>query len=118
MHRLPLPLLTSAIKPQRRCSVCGNVSYSPGGIHPQCSQKQADDLRVESLKSAKKAEHPKEKVANPDAFNPWRNKLCPKCHTHLYVRKLTCDCGHPAGQKPIGGKLKGEELRRASFTRI
>ncbi|HEV3025525.1 MAG TPA: hypothetical protein VGX76_23800 [Pirellulales bacterium] len=96
----PVPLPLRHNKPRHVCSFCGMVSYSPGGIHPQCAQKQLDAPRVEGLKSAKKAENLIEKVADHGTANPWRQKLCPKCRTQLHVRKLTCDCGHrfsPAG---------------------
>jgi len=68
-RKKPIPPLLRQNKPRHVCSVCGIVSYSPGGIHPQCAQKQADAPRVEGLKSAKKAENQKEKVANPSAPN-------------------------------------------------
>jgi hypothetical protein len=93
-NKKPIPLLLRQNKPRHVCSVCGIVSYSPGGIHPQCAQKQADAPRVEGLKSAKKAENPKDKVANSSAPNLWQKKVCPRCHTNSHARKLTCDCGH------------------------
>ena len=92
----PIPLLAPTEKPRRLCSVCGTVSYSPGGIHPQCNQLQADIARVERLKAAKKTEKPKEKVAISGTLRPWQ-KLCPKCRTQLHVRKLACICGHRFG---------------------
>jgi hypothetical protein len=98
-HKKPVPLLTREIKPRRLCSICGKATYSLGGIHPQCAQEQTDVPRVKDLKAAKKAENLKEKRASRDELSPWQ-KLCPKCRTHLHVRKLTCDCGHrfsPAG---------------------
>jgi len=49
---------------------------------------------VEGLKSAKKAENPKEKVAKTNVLNLWQKKACPMCHAKLHFRKLTCDCGH------------------------
>ena len=94
-NRKPIPLLLRQNKPRLVCLVCGMVRYSPSGVHPQCAQKQADVERVQVLKSAKKAENPNEKVAKPNASNLWQKKVCPKCHSRLHVRKLTCDCGHP-----------------------
>src|SRR5258708_2201129 len=92
-HKKPVPLLARENKPRRLCCVCGMVTYSFGGIHPQCAQEQADVPRVEAFKAAKKAENPKEEHASRDQLSPWQ-KLCPKCRTVLHIRKLTCDCGH------------------------
>jgi hypothetical protein len=98
MHdKKPDPLIATEIKPRRLCSVCGRVSYSQGGIHPQCAEEQADAPRVARLKAAKKAAKPKAKVTNPNALSPW-HKLCPKCRVQLHVRKLTCDCGYRFSQ--------------------
>ena len=38
----------AALFPQRkpkRCPVCQQPTYSSGGIHPQCAEKQADEPR-------------------------------------------------------------------------
>ena len=98
MHdKKPIPLAEGNIKPRPLCAVCGRVSYSLGGMHPQCAEEQADAPRVARLKAAKKAAKPKVKVTNPNALSPW-HKLCPKCHMQLHVRKLTCDCGYRFSQ--------------------
>ncbi|MGE5191741.1 MAG: hypothetical protein ACM3U2_04520 [Deltaproteobacteria bacterium] len=89
----PDPLPIRASKPRRICAVCGMVSYSAAGMHPQCAEEQADAARVARLKKARKSAKSKARVANPDALSPW-HKLCPKCRVQLHVRKLTCDCGH------------------------
>jgi hypothetical protein len=88
-----LPLTVQECQPRPVCSVCGKVSYSRGGVHPQCSETQADAARIKRLKEAKKAEIPQVKVAKPEALSRW-HKRCPKCHTKLHVRKLSCDCGY------------------------
>lgn len=80
-------------KAQKICPVCGIVTYSRGGIHPQCASLQADAPRVTRLKAAKKVEKEKEKVAQPRALGHWA-KLCPKCGSTSHVRKLICGCGH------------------------
>jgi hypothetical protein len=36
------------------CPVCGNVSYSRSGIHPQCAQNQADSRQGARLKRVAK----------------------------------------------------------------
>lgn len=76
--------------PQRKvCPVCGQVSYSPAGVHPQCAETQADEKRMKKLK-AKKPDKAVSLDATPSA---WR-KPCPKCGTQVHVRKAQCDCGH------------------------
>jgi hypothetical protein len=69
------------------------VSYSAGGIHPQCAEEQADASRVARLKKIRKASKPKGKSANPNAVSPW-HKRCPKCRAEVHIRKQACDCGH------------------------
>jgi hypothetical protein len=60
----PVPSMTQDNKPRRLCPVCGKVSYSRGGMHPQCSQTREDAPRIARLKAAKKAELQKRAVAN------------------------------------------------------
>lgn len=94
MHnKKPVPLTSLGDKPRPVCPVCGTVSYSLGGVHPQCAERQADAKRVARIKTAKKSKNPKEKVGNPSAIRPW-HKICPKCRRQLHVRKRICDCGH------------------------
>ncbi len=40
--------------PSRVCPVCGKSSYSLAGVHPQCSQKQADEKTAVRLRAARK----------------------------------------------------------------
>ena len=96
-HKRPHPIVLASPKPRRLCPVCGEVSYSREGIHPQCAQQQADAPRVARLKAARQANKSKPKAVNPDALSPW-HKRCPKCRAQVHVRKLTCDCGHPFGE--------------------
>jgi hypothetical protein len=53
----------------RICPVCGKASYSLGGIHPQCSQSQADEKTAVRLRAARKkaAEKAAEKAATAAA---------------------------------------------------
>ena len=91
----PPPLI-----PRRRhepCPVCGEISYSLGGIHPQCSVRQADAKRVERIKRKAKAKKKTEK--SPPARKAWQ-KPCPKCRTMQHVRKKTCECGHVFAPRP------------------
>jgi hypothetical protein len=42
-EKKPQPLIPARIR--NRCPVCGEVSYSRSGIHPQCSVRKADEKR-------------------------------------------------------------------------
>jgi hypothetical protein len=44
------PKLVGVVKPP--CPVCGKPSYSRGGVHPQCSMRQADALSRAAQRSA------------------------------------------------------------------
>ena len=51
--RKTVPLVT---QPNRKsCPICGQVTYSSNGIHPQCAVSQADAPRQARLMAAKKA---------------------------------------------------------------
>lgn len=86
-QKKPAPMHTAI--PRKVCPVCGQASYSVAGIHPQCAEAQADEKRMKKVK-AKKADKPAVLDATPSA---WR-KPCPKCGTHVHVRKAQCECGH------------------------
>lgn len=92
-NKKPAPLLLSSRRTREFCPVCGTVSYSREGIHPQCAQQQADAARMEVVKKAQKNAPPKPKMPNPLALSPW-HKRCPKCRAEVHVRKMTCPCGH------------------------
>lgn len=74
------------------CPICGNASYSLGGIHPQCAMQQADEPRTLRLRAAKKAEARTEKPKRQS----WKKK-CPKCGAQLHARREACECGHKFG---------------------
>lgn len=90
----PSPILDVPERPH--CPVCGEVSYSRGGIHPQCAQTQADEKQLKRVKSLNKTK--KNKIAGnvwsastgPRAWHKW----CPKCKKQVHVRKKACSCGH------------------------
>lgn len=85
-EKKPTPLVS---QPRGKvCPVCGNRTYSQGGIHPQCAVDQADAARAEKLKAERKREAAEAKPST------WRNKKCPKCQTESHVRRKVCDCGH------------------------
>jgi hypothetical protein len=47
-EKKPHPLIP--VRQQNRCPICGQVSYSRGGVHPQCSVRRADEDRRNLLK--------------------------------------------------------------------
>lgn len=52
-NKKPLPLIT---QPKRKsCPICGKVTYSSNGIHPQCAVLQADAPRQARLTEERKA---------------------------------------------------------------
>jgi hypothetical protein len=79
--------------PRKACPICGNATYSVGGIHPQCAIEQADTPRLVKLRATRVVD-PKTKKA---ARQSWK-KRCPKCNTVLHVRREACECGHAFGR--------------------
>ena len=51
-HKKPEPLSPLPLG-RKYCPVCGDVSYSREGIHPQCAQAQADAQRLGKQKKGK-----------------------------------------------------------------
>ena len=47
-HKKPQPLIP--VRTHDRCPVCGEISYSPAGVHPQCAEQRADEKRVNRTK--------------------------------------------------------------------
>jgi len=91
-HKKPEPL--SPLPPGRKnCPVCGEISYSKEGIHPQCAQTQADEKRIEKQKK----EESKEPAPKPAEKTAGFMKQCPKCKAQMHVRRKSCDCGHTFG---------------------
>jgi len=88
MHHKPIPLYDPASR--KRCPVCGEFSYSIGGVHPQCCVRRDDAERVQRLKQAAQAAV----AAAPKQDHPPWKKRCPRCQTILHVRRAVCDCGH------------------------
>jgi hypothetical protein len=84
---------------QNRCPVCGEISYSQAGVHPQCSMRQADQKRSLSLKRAKELAKSGKAAAPPKAESRWQ-KACPKCKVVQHVRKSVCVCGHVFAVSP------------------
>ena len=65
-EKKPTPLIPA--RAQSRCPVCGQISYSRAGIHPQCSVRQADEEHKNRIKR-EKALAEVEKTATPDKWN-------------------------------------------------
>lgn len=86
-NKKPAPLIVESLHP--RCPVCGEKSYSPAGIHPQCAVRQADAerLRLPLPRRVKTIARPVRHVL------PWQ-KVCPKCDVLQHLRKKICECGH------------------------
>jgi hypothetical protein len=91
-NKKPEPIFPAS-KPNL-CPVCGEVTYSAAGIHPQCAVKQADQKRRAILdKAASETMAPKKKLDGQQQSSRWQ-KVCPKCSQSLHVRKKICGCGH------------------------
>lgn len=52
-EKKPTPVI--AERGSKTCAVCGQRSYSPGGIHPQCAMALADAPRKAQLLADKRA---------------------------------------------------------------
>jgi hypothetical protein len=52
-EKKPTPVMSE--RNSTKCPVCGQRSYSLGGIHPQCAMAQADAPRKAQLLAEKKA---------------------------------------------------------------
>jgi hypothetical protein len=89
-NKKPTPVIQNVSN--KICPICGKVSYSRDGIHPQCAIVQADAPREQQRMAKKKAEAKKKPVAKK--LSPtWNQKKCPKCDVQVSVRKKICDCG-------------------------
>jgi hypothetical protein len=88
----PALIVPAPPPPRPLCPVCGKASFSPGGIHPQCSMQQADEPRINRLRTARTVEA---KVKKPKR-QTWK-KRCPKCGSQIHARREVCECGHKFG---------------------
>lgn len=88
-QKKPAPMY---IRPARaECPVCGQSSYSSGGIHPQCAVKQTE--AEEKLKIDQARVPVNKRKAVKGAIGSWQ-KTCPKCKVVLHIRKKKCDCNY------------------------
>ncbi|HSG68802.1 MAG TPA: hypothetical protein VLA12_00220 [Planctomycetaceae bacterium] len=96
-YKKPQPLISS--KTHDCCPVCGQISYSVSGVHPQCSVEQADAKRMKHGSKVLKKTKP------VSIAKPWQ-RICPKCKAVQHVRKKICNCGHtfPVRAVPPNGE--------------
>jgi hypothetical protein len=78
-EKKPTPLIPA--RAHSRCPVCGQISYSRAGIHPQCSVRQADE------------EH-KNRIKREKALAEVEKTAIPASGIAQHVRKTVCGCGH------------------------
>ncbi len=83
-----------ALRVRPNCPVCGKVSYSLSGMHPQCAVARADA----GLRARQKAK--KEPPPPRAAFT----KRCPKCGRNVPARRMVCDCGRSFDQRTAGNR--------------
>ncbi len=88
MNSKPQPLYVPPVR--NVCPVCGSVSYSASGVHPQCAMEQWDAERMKRIKLRCKS--PKKAKASTST-SPWQS-ICPKCKAIVHIRKKVCSCGH------------------------
>ena len=90
-EKKPQPLIPARVR--NRCPVCGEISYSRDGVHPQCSVRKADEKHKNRIKREQLLAK-EEKPATPaSGIAPWQ-KSCPMCNALQHVRKTVCGCGH------------------------
>ncbi len=87
-YKKPLPLIRR--RKHEPCPVCGEISYSLTGVHPQCAVRQADLKRLERINRDKKSKRVLKPVSDVKAWQ----KRCPKCRVVQHVRKKACECGY------------------------
>ena len=72
---------------RKMCPVCGEVSYSHAGVHPQCAVVRADELGLKLQETALE-------TAKKSPFNPWP-KRCAQCGTQIPDLTIdVCACGN------------------------
>jgi len=90
------PKVLGPVRPT--CPVCGETTYSRGGIHPQCAVNRADQADRVVLKARNAA---LAILPMPQAKKQW-TKRCPGCQHEVHVRLATCECGHSFRPKRAG----------------
>jgi hypothetical protein len=86
----PIPLI--AAESHNVCPICGEKSYSAVGMHPQCAQRQAEEVQNKKT-AADKPVVEKLPAKTSHQHVSWK-KTCPKCSAEVHIRKKICSCGH------------------------
>jgi hypothetical protein len=81
------PVIIVSTRPREVCPVCGKVSYSRSGEHPQCAVARADA----NTRAARKAAGIE--PSKSSSRRPWF-RLCPKCKVQVPARRAVCNCGY------------------------
>lgn len=72
------------------CPVCGKVTYSRGGIHPQCASERQDKIVTAARQATQDKSSGSATLAQPR--KQW-TKPCPRCKRQLPARRAACECG-------------------------
>ncbi|MHB0957144.1 MAG: hypothetical protein ACYC6N_08530 [Pirellulaceae bacterium] len=90
-EKKPTPVVVAA--KGKACPVCGQRSYSWGGIHPQCAMVLADAPRRMCLAAERKAAAQSKAQIETPKSRLWE-KTCPDCGSQVPARRSVCECGH------------------------
>jgi hypothetical protein len=91
VNRKPLPLDPPRLR--KHCPVCGEVSYSAAGIHPQCAMQEADAKRTKRIKRVKSVQKARMTGSDTGDLKPW-HRVCPRCKAVVHIRRRACSCGN------------------------
>ena len=128
-HQKPEPLYAAPVR--KRCPVCGEISYSSAGIHPQCAVDQCDAERMKSVTIGRVQSPETERMST---FHVWIRPVGEACRVRVdgkenckwlfarlidmvgfeECRDLTCS---PDGQYTFN-VLFGADLTTLSLTKL
>ena len=91
VNRKPVPLEPPRLR--KHCPVCGEVSYSAAGIHPQCAMQEADAKRTKQIKRVKSVQKARMTTSDTGDLKPW-HRVCPRCKAVVHIRRRACTCGN------------------------
>ncbi|MGE0760192.1 MAG: hypothetical protein AB7F89_12755 [Pirellulaceae bacterium] len=83
----------TTVLPPHTCPVCGKLSYSRAGIHPQCAVRREDEISKQRIKREERLAPKSNLMSARSKPAPWQ-KICPKCNVMQHARKTTCSCGY------------------------
>lgn len=87
----PIPLIPPLV--HSRCPICGELSYSRNGVHPQCSAQQADENSKSRIKRDKPLRDVYKAAKSDTEIDPLKER-CPVCSALQQDRITVCECGH------------------------